>query len=171
MFDISVPISLLAQTAADTSAPPDAATTGTSVAQLKEISKNLSSEGLISSHWLIIAVGLVLLLLSTLSILQWWQRRHEQSHPWLVYLSTARFAGLGLRHQWVLLWVARQQKLVSPITLMLSPSTFDMHVKAYLESRSGMRQEGLRRKLQEVRDILYGDVVTVSRVLEAGSAA
>ena len=169
MFDLSYPFSVLAQAA---SASSDAAAeTGTSVERLNEISKNLTSEGLISSHWLIIAIGLVLLLLSSLSIMQWWQRRHEQSHPWLLYLSTARYAGLGLRHQWVLFWVARRQKLVSPITLMLSPGTFDVHIKAYLESQPSWRREGLQRSLQEVRDILYGDVVAVSHVLEAGSAA
>ena len=166
MYCLNQPLALLAQTT-----PAEPAETTTRLSRLEDISNNLNSGSLISSHWLIIAAGLVLLLLSMLSIMQWWQHRHEHSHPWLVYLSAARFAGLGLRHQWTLFWVARQQHLTSPLTLMLAPGTFDQHIKAYLESRASMRREGLRRRLQEVREIMYGDLVTASQVLEAGHAA
>lgn len=126
---------------------------------LRDISGNLSSEGLISTHWLFIAAGVVFVLLSTVSIVQWWKHRHERSHPWLIFATTARIAGLGLRHQWSLFLIARQQKLASPLTLMLAPGTFDHHVKAYLDTRPNWRREGLRRKTQETREMLFGNLV------------
>jgi hypothetical protein len=126
------------------------------------ISDNFSGEGLIAPHWLIIAAGLVMLILSTVSIAQWWKHRHENSHPWLVFMVTARLAGLGYALQWTLFRVAQQQRLASPLTLMLSPGTFDHHVKAYLDTRSGWRREGLRRKTQAVRDGLFSDMALQS---------
>ena len=125
---------------------------------LKDISGNLTSDGLITTHWLFIAAGIVFVLLSTVSIVQWWKHRHEHSHPWLIFMSTARFAGLGFREQWTLFRIAHQQKISSPLTLMLSPGTFDHHVKAHLDTCPGWRREARRRTSQSIRDHLFGDL-------------
>ncbi len=138
-------------------AEPAPDTQGSAQFRFDQISNNLTSDGLISSHWLLVAAGAVMLLLSAVSIVQWWKHRHEQSHPWLMFISAANFAGLGWRHQWTLFWIARHQKLGSPLTLMLAPGTFDQHVKAYLESRAGFRRESHRRVLQDVRELLFGN--------------
>lgn len=126
---------------------------------LNQISENLNGDSLISMHWLLLAAGLVMLLLSAVSLMQWWKHRHEHTHPWMTFISTAGFAGLGWRHQWTLLWIARRQKLTSPISLMLAPGTFDQHVKAYLDSRPGFRRESIRRTTQDIRELLFGDAV------------
>lgn len=127
---------------------------------VKSISNNFTSDGLISTHWLFLAAGVVFVFLSTVSLAHWWKHRHEHSHPWLIFMATARKVGLGLRDQWALYWISHQQKLGSPITLMLSPGTFDHHVKAYLDARLGWRQESLRRRSQSIREHLYGDLGT-----------
>ena len=127
--------------------------------RLDQISENLNSDSLISSHGLLIAAGLIMLLLSCLSFLQWFKHRHEHSHPWLTFISAANFAGLGLRHQWALFWIARQQKLTSPITLMLAPGTFDQHVQRYLDARPNFRRESMRRTAQNIRELLFGDAI------------
>jgi len=144
---------LLAQTT-----PADTAEVAPRIDRLAEISNNLSSKDLISTHWLFIAAGIVFVLLSAISIAQWWKHRHDHSHPWLIFMATARFAGLGLRDQWVLFWIAHQQKLGSPLTLMLSPGTFDHHVKAHLDTCPGWRREGRRRRSQSIREHLFADL-------------
>ncbi len=126
--------------------------------RLAEISNNLSSDSLVSSHWLFIAAGIVFVLLSTISIVQWWKHRHDHSHPWLIFMATARIAGLSFRDQWALLRISHHQKLDSPLTLMLSPGTFDYHVKAYLDTRPNWRREGRRRRSQSIREQLFGDL-------------
>ena len=124
---------------------------------LVEVSKNASSDGLIPIHWLLIAVGGIIVLLCGLSIANWWKHRDEHFHPLLVFSATAGQVGLGYRYQWALLRIAHRQSLGSPLTLMLSPGTFDHHAKAYLETCLAFRRESVRRQLNQIRAHLFDD--------------
>jgi len=124
---------------------------------IESIQENLSSDGLIPTHWLLIAAGMVLLLLSALSIANWWKHRGENAHPLLVFSNTAQIVGLSYRQRWALLKVARNQSLASPLTLMLCATTFDHHVRGYLESCLSLRRESARRQLQDIRVALFSD--------------
>lgn len=123
-----------------------------------QISETFSSEELISPHWLLIAAGAVLLLLSTLSIARWWKHRNEHARPLRVFSTVARMAGLGYADRWLLFRAARHQSLESPLTLLLSPGTFDHHVKAYLDTRPGWRRQAVRSRAQSIRECLFGDL-------------
>lgn len=124
---------------------------------IEEIQQHLSGDGLIPTHWLLIAVGGIIVLLTGLSIARWWKHRDEHSHPLLVFSTTASLAGLGYKNQWTLLVIAHHQSLGSPLTLLLSPGTFDHHAKAYLESRMNWRREAVRRQLSRIRATLFDD--------------
>lgn len=149
MLNLTHPVLMLAQT------QPPAVNPGQEY--FNEINKNFSSDGLISTHWLLIAAGAVLLLLSCISIARWWKHRDQHSHPLLVFFGTARLAGLGITDRWVLVRIARQQSLSSPLTLMLSPATFDHHVKAFLASCPGWQRERTQRRAHTIRQTLYSD--------------
>lgn len=124
---------------------------------LEEIQRHLSSDGLIPTHWVLIATGALTILLSGLSIARWWKHRDEHSLPLLVFSTTARLAGLSYRNQWTLLLLAHHQSLASPLTLMLSADTFDYYAKAYLESRLNWRREAVRQQLNTIRATLFDD--------------
>ncbi len=124
---------------------------------IDEIQSHLSSDGLIPTHWILIAAGGLIVLLSGLSVARWWKHRHEHSHPLLVFSTTASLVGLRYRDQWTLVLLAYNQSLASPLTLMLSQDTFDHHAKAYLESRRNWRRETVRRQLNEIRTTLFDD--------------
>ena len=128
--------------------PPGPAT---GITRISQVTDNLTGDALIPTHWLLIGAGAMLLLLSVLSIMRWWKHHDEHSHPLWVYSGTARLAGLGYRDQWVLLVIAYRQSLASPLTLMLSPGTFDHHVGAYLENRIRWRREAVRRRTRAIR--------------------
>ena len=128
-----------------------------SLDRFSQISENFNSGELISPHWLMIAVGAMLLLLSALSIARWWKHRNEHARPLRVFLTASSMAGLGYADRWLLLLIARRQSLESPLTLMLSPGTFDHHAKAYL-SRRRWRREAVRRRSQSIRESLFGDL-------------
>jgi len=125
---------------------------------LSLVSEHATSAGLLTTNWLLIAAGLVLLLLSGLSIANWWKHRGEHAHPLLVFSHTAQMVGLSYRQRWTLVWLARHQSLASPITLMLSPTTFDHHAKGYLDARLNWRREPVRRQLQNIRSALFSDL-------------
>ncbi len=124
---------------------------------LTDVSNHFSSEGVIPTHWLLIAAGAMLLLLSSLSIARWWKHRDEYSHPLWVYLSVAKLAGLGHRDQWLLLMIARQQSLGSPLTLMLSPNTFEHHAQPYIQGRAAWRRAGLSQRARAIHHALFDD--------------
>ncbi|GAB4108761.1 MAG: hypothetical protein Kow00105_16530 [Phycisphaeraceae bacterium] len=126
--------------------------------RVSKIAETFSSRELISPHWLFITAGLVLLLLSVVSIVHLFRHRHNNPHPLWVYLTAARIAGLGLLDQWVLFRIARRQGLATPLTLLLSPGTFDHHVKACVDARSAWRRETLRRRAQRIRERLFSDL-------------
>lgn len=125
---------------------------------LSSVSEHATSAGLLTTNWLLIAAGVILLLLSGLSIANWWKHRGDHAHPLLVFSNTAQAIGLSYRQQWTLFWLARHQSLASPLTLILSPATFDHHAKIYLESRLNWRREPVRRQLQSIRDTLFSDL-------------
>lgn len=146
---------ILAQDAQD--APAPAAPGGPTLDRFSQISENFTSRELISPHWLLIAVGSMLLLLSVLSIARWWKHRHEHARPLRVFMTASGMAGLGYADRWLLFLIARRQSLESPLTLMLSPGTFDHHAKAYLDSRR-WRREAVHRRAQSIRESLFGDL-------------
>ncbi len=123
-----------------------------------QISQNFNSRELISPHWLLIFAGLLLLLLSGLSIARWWRHRNEHARPMRVFSAVSRMAGLGYADRWMLLLAARHQALESPLTLLLSPGTFDHHIKLYLDARPRWRREAVRRRTQAIRESLFGDL-------------
>jgi hypothetical protein len=145
---------LLAQDAPDAPAPG-----GPTLERFSQISENFTSRELISPHWLLIAVGAMLLLLSALSIARWWKHRNEYARPLRVFMAAANMAGLGYADRWLLLLIARRRSLESPLTLILSPGTFDHHNKAYLDGRR-WRREAVRRRSQSIRESLFGDLPT-----------
>lgn len=122
-----------------------------------QISENMSSRDLISPHWLMIFGGGMLLLLSGLSMARWWKHRNEHARPLRVFATAARMAGLSYADQWLLLLAARNQSLESPLTLLLSPGTFDHHFKAYVSTRR-WRREAVHRRSQSIRESLFGDL-------------
>ncbi len=125
---------------------------------LSAVSEHATSAGLLTANWLLIAAGAILLLLSALSIVNWWKHRGEHSHPLLVFSSTAHVVGLSYRQRWTLLRMAHHQSLASPLTLMLSPTTFDHYAKGYLVSRLSWRREPARRQLNSIRTALFSDL-------------
>ena len=137
--------------------PAPAAPAVPSLDRFSQISENFNNRELISPHWLMIAVGAMLLLLSALSIARWWKHRNQHARPLRVFLTASGMAGLSHADRWLLLLIARRQSLESPLTLLLSPGTFDYHIKAYLGSRR-WRREAVRRRAQAIRESLFGDL-------------
>lgn len=125
--------------------------------KLSQVSEHFSSDSMIPTHWLLIAAGGMLLLLSGLSIARWYKHRDEYSNPLLVYLGVSRLVGLSYRDQWLLMRIARNGSLVSPLTLMLSPATFQHHAQPYINTRSTHRQQALKRRTQALHDTLFAD--------------
>ena len=125
---------------------------------IHDVANNFGSDALITTNFLLISVGALLLLISGISISRWWKHRNDMSHPLVIFTRVAGSVGLGYRDQWLLLWIAHRSSLSTPLTLMLSPGTYHSYVQTYLNRKSKWRREKLEKRTQAIGHTLYGDL-------------
>ena len=83
-----------------------------------------------------LTVGLSLLL-QVVWLLRSWRRYHShhvRERPFWTFRRVAISVGLDWRQQWILIRIARQQGLVSPLALLLPVATLRHHAQRYVES-------------------------------------
>jgi hypothetical protein len=97
----------------------------------QQISMHFSSGSGLSMWWIAIATGLLLTLIAVLSMRTIRDRAEAKSAPMLVFRRVAEHVGLGASDQWLLIRIARQQELPTPLALLLSPGTLTHHAAAY----------------------------------------
>lgn len=119
---------------------------------------------LMREHWFdelmsvesILIVLLVLgLAIAGLWLWQAWRRRHLGSAPLLSFHRIAVQAGLSLADQWVLVRIARNRRLHSPLTLMLCNSTLTDHADRYLATLTAPRRAVAARRLRRIEQQLF----------------
>ncbi len=130
--------------------------TGRPPVSLREISENWGGHQMISTQWIMIAAGLLLIVMAGMGLHRFWRTRDQRSAPLLVFHRLARRLGVGLRGQWLMYRIARQQALPTPITLMLCPATFRHHAGAYIATAGPQRGPALRRRADALATELFG---------------
>jgi hypothetical protein len=104
----------------------------------------------------LVLVGLgLLLLLGAIAGWRWHQRRHARPAPLGVFHRLAAQMGLTLKEEWLLVKIARHQSIPTPLTLLLSGSTFAHHVKPFLEAASGRRRRAITAKVHVIAVRLF----------------
>lgn len=104
----------------------------------------------------LVLVGLGLLLLfGAIAGWRWHQRRHERSAPLGIFHRIAAQMGLTLRQEWLLVKIARHQSIPTPLTLLLSGSTFAHHAKPFIEAASRRRRRAITAKVQVIAVRLF----------------
>ena len=103
---------------------------------------------------LLVSLGLLLLVVAIWGR-RWHRQRHLRSAPLLVFHQLAGQMGLSLKQQWLLVRIAHQQSLPTPLTLMLSGATLAHHAGRYAESASAHRRESLTAKVDAIAAVLF----------------
>ncbi len=85
------------------------------------------------------------------------RRRHEESAPLGAFLEAAAVLGLSWRQRLLLVRIARQQKLPTPLTLLLSAGTMTHHGRLYAESVGPYRRSGVLRRITELAAKIAGE--------------
>lgn len=107
--------------------------------------------------WQAIVIGLVLLAL-VLVIARGWgmvQRSQTRSQPVRLFLQVAQALGIGWRERWLLIRIARQQKLPSALTLLVSRSTMLIHARAYAQSLGERRGERVLKRVAQLAALIF----------------
>ncbi len=103
-------------------------------------------------------LGLLTGLLLVLFVLRMWQRHKTQAsraRPAATFLAVAWSLRLRWRDQWLLLRVARQQRLPSALTLLLSPATLQHHAQRYVATLARHRRPSMHTRMSGLHRTLY----------------
>lgn len=126
--------------------------------ELKEVSKHVTDGIEHNLPWelLIVGIGATLTAIVTISVRRWWQNRHEDPSPTVLYSAIARKAGLGWRDRFLLWRISRAFNLPTPITLMLARGTLRHYSTLYLSNRSGYTTQRTGLRLARIEATLFG---------------
>ncbi|MFP4145268.1 MAG: HEAT repeat domain-containing protein [Phycisphaeraceae bacterium] len=118
--------------------------------RVQAIRRNWDSGELMQLDRLLPAVGGLLVGIGGLALWRWW--RQPGPRPGRVFREVASSAGLGWRQRRLLVRIAREQGLPTPLTLMLSSRTLSVHARAYVARRpDGLAKREALRQVALVR--------------------
>ena len=110
------------------------------------------------SLWSLAAVATVLMLV-IIGLWAWrtYYVRPLRSKPMLIFHQIAREARVAPKDEWLLILIARHQALPTPLTLLLSPGTFNHHAHRYLEAVPEKRRLRLTIQVDRLGRFLFQD--------------
>lgn len=120
------------------------------------ISENWGGDAMAPLRWIVVAAGLLMLALGAVLLWRWWRTRHLRSQPLVVFNQVAQAAGLGVSERWLLLRIARQQALPTPLTLLLSGRTLRVHGRGYVQAQPPWRRAMKMQRIASIRRRLFG---------------
>lgn len=125
---------------------------------LKEVSKHVTDGLEHDLPWelLLVGIGATLTAIVVISFRRWWQGRHDDPSPTVLYSAIARKAGLGWRDRFLLWRIASSFNLPTPITLMLARGTLRHYSRLYLSNRSGYTSQRTGLRLARIEATLFG---------------
>ena len=115
-----------------------------------------STDSMFSSSMIIAFVAGMVILAGGLWYLDRRRKLRDHPNPIAVYHRAASHFGLGVMDRWLLMQIARQQGLPSPITLMMSPNTLVHHARAFAHQLPKARRKRLLVRAYRVCEKLFG---------------
>ncbi len=104
-------------------------------------------------------IVVVTFLTTAFVMMLYWRRRRMQKPkqaPGKLLSQVVEGFGLTSADIRLLVRVAHQQELPSPITLLLSEATFDHHIHQHVESGHTRAKKRIQSRLDRIRQILFG---------------
>ena len=115
----------------------------------------LSSDSLLSLKPFLIAVVISAVVLAAVWMWRNGKLLRLRSGSVQIFHDVVKGFGLTATDKWLLIRVAHQQDLPSPITLILSESTFEHHTQAYTSSVSSYQRTKIKPKMDRIRHLIF----------------
>ena len=116
----------------------------------------LSAEELLPIKPFLIAVLVLAVFLGVMWIWKVGQIRRLRSTPVRIFNEVVHGLGLTLADRWLLIRVAHQQALPSPLTLVLSEATFGYHLEQYTQTVRAKRRAKIQSRVARIKRVLFG---------------
>lgn len=130
--------------------------------------KPLASPSEVSEHFnhgrwdlpwelVVVGIGMVLASIAAISLFRWWQRRHDDPTPLMLFSAIARKAGLSWGER-ILLWrIARSEELPTPIALLLARGTLTHYATRFARKQSPRTRERVLSRVNQLKGRLFGE--------------
>lgn len=105
---------------------------------------------------IMVVLGLVLTLISALSVLGWLMQQRLQPHRLVVFSRLGKALGLGLRDRWLLWRIARHEALPTPTALLLTPGTLGHAARRHALGQGRRRGPLALARAASIRRHLFG---------------
>lgn len=122
----------------------------------EQIRKGWQSGATIDPKPVLIAVGVLAAVLGAVWFRKTNKLRRQRNRPIRIFSDIVADFGLTSPDRRLLTRIARQQQLPSPLTLILSPATFDHHVQRHCATLGISSQSRFTQRLQRIRQALFG---------------
>ncbi|MCX5661106.1 MAG: hypothetical protein NTW19_15575 [Planctomycetota bacterium] len=106
-------------------------------------------------RWVIALFALIVLMLGAVAVQRWIQQRRLASRPIRVFHSLANDLNVPLGDQWLLVRIAHQQNLPTPLTLLLSPTTLHHHASGFVHTLKPRQQAPTLARVARLRRKLF----------------
>jgi len=111
---------------------------------LKSISDHWGGEALFPTEMFLVILGIVLVIIAIVSLWNWRKKAKVLQRRSVLFRDIVAEAELVFWQRWILIYLARREKLDSPLTLLVCPQTFEHHLEHYLDhSRFGLFRQAL----------------------------
>ena len=120
---------------------------------------DFSGHRLMSAWSFLIAAALLGVVITSLWAWRTYRAGPIKSTPMIVFLQLARGLGVSATDQWLLIRVSLHEALPTPLTLMLSPDTFEYHTRAYLKTLPEKRRARVADQLTRLGRFLFNKPV------------
>lgn len=116
----------------------------------------LSAEDLISIKPFLIAALILAVCLGAIWMWKAGQVRRGRSMPVRVFNQVVQGLGLTRADRWLLIRIAHHLALPSPLTLVLSDTTFGHYLDQYTQTIDAKRRAKIQNRAARIRRVLFG---------------
>ena len=102
-----------------------------------------------------IAITTLITLIGLLWLWRYHRQRHLRPRPWATFNQVASAMGIGAADQWLLIRIAWQQSLPTPLTLMLSHSTLHHYAHRYAASLNNARRRSVLDRASAIEHFMF----------------
>ena len=110
------------------------------------------------------------LLLGTVIAGLWAWRRYRagsiKSTPMMIFHQLARGLGISATDEWLLIRISHHESLPTPLTLLLSPTTFEHHTHAYLNTLPDKRRSRVATQVTGLKRFLFDEPTSKSSTMK-----
>ncbi len=115
-----------------------------------------SSESLMSSGWALAIFAILIGFLIALKLFLWYRKKDRPTGPMIIFYQICKQVGLSLQSQWLLIRIAKQQSLSTPLTLLVCHATLSSHAQAYAQSLPVTRRGDVLMQVVGIQYKLFG---------------